>query len=39
VSRTIALPSGTTRTGGVGLRVHGDVTAAFDYLVVYRGPQ
>ncbi len=36
---TLALPSGTTRVGSVGLRVHGDVTAVFEYLVVYAGPE
>lgn len=36
---TISLASSDTRIGSAGLRVHGDLTVAFDYLVIYRGPE
>ena len=32
---TISLASTDTRIGSAGLRVHGDLTVAFDYLVIY----
>ena len=36
---TISLASTDTRIGSAGLRVHGDLSVAFDYLVIYRGPE
>ena len=36
---TISLATSDTRIGSAGLRVHGDLSVAFDYLVIYRGPE